>query len=111
MQRSVDRRRNRIIAESALRVEIDHFILKLDSVIDLFELKQFVKSKRGKAGALDASKIAAAAFNPENLADYAVQRIYLVQLRTCVSSPKIGDSQVGAKQVRPVSQKLWRIEL
>ncbi len=75
-----------LLPEGALRVEIDHLILELDTAIDLFELEQLVEAERGEAGALDAAEIAAAAFYPKDFAGNSVERVDLIDLGAGIPS-------------------------
>src|ERR1035441_7175020 len=111
VQGRVDGGGDRIVAEGALGVEVDHLIFGLDAAVDLLELQQFFQIESGEAGELDAAKVAAAALDPEDSSGCAVERIDLVQLGAGVAATEVGDTQVRPQQIRAVTQQLGWAEL
>ncbi len=94
MQRRIDRRGNRVIADGAERVHRHHVVFGVDSLVAALEREQLLLVERGKACALDAAKVAAGAFYPEHFNFCTGERICLNDLRTGVSACEVGDAQV-----------------
>ena len=90
---------------------VDHLVFVVDAAVDLFQFEQLVEIEGGEAGALDAAEVAAGAFDPEDAAGRAVERINLIELGAGIATTEVGDAQIGAEQVRPVAQQLRRIQL
>src|ERR1039458_210605 len=111
LQGRVDGGRDRLVADGALGVEVNHLIFGLDAAVDLLELQQFFQIESGEAGELDATKVAAAALDPEDSSGCAVGRIDPVQLGAGVAAAEVGDVQVRPQQIRPVAQQLGRVKL
>ena len=99
VERRVDGGGDGIVAEGALGIQIDKLVLVLDAAIDLFQFEQLVQTERGEAGALDTAQVASAAFDPEDLAGYTVERVDLVDLGAGVSAAEVGDAQVRAQEI------------
>ena len=99
VQRGVDRGRNGIGAEGGHGIHADNQIFFRYALVALFESQHLVEIKGGKAGALDAAEIAAAAFDPEHLDRFAGERVGLGDLGAGIAAAEVGDAQVRAKQV------------
>ena len=57
------------------------------------------------------AEISSASLHPKNLLCLTVEGIRRVQLRTGITPAKVGDAEIGAKQIRPVSQQFRVIQL
>ena len=67
VERGVDGGGNGVVAEGAKRVHLDHFVFELDTLVAAREREELVEVEGGKTLALDASEVAATAFDPEDV--------------------------------------------
>ena len=111
VERGVDGGGDGIVAEGALGVEVDELVLVFDAAIDFFELEELVEAEGGEAGALDAAEVAAGAFDPEDLAGYAVEGVDLVELGAGVAAAEVGDAEVGTEEIGAVTEQFGGVEL
>ncbi len=69
-----------------------------------------VQIKSGKAFPLDAADVTPASFDPQDALLGIIERVGIGDLGAGVAPAKIRDAQVGAQDVRPVSQKLGVVQ-
>ena len=81
-------------------------VFEPDAAIPGLQREQLVQIKRGEAAALDSAEVSAAAFDPEDLARGAVERVGQVKLGAGVAASEVGDAQVGTEQVGAVAEQV-----
>jgi hypothetical protein len=109
VQRRVDRRRHRVLAERAQRIQRDHLVFVRFAAIARDERLEPVEVQQGEAGSGNRSQVASTALHRHHPARFAGQRIGEIELRAGVAAAEVGDAEVLAEQVRPVAQQLERI--
>src|ERR1700735_2642615 len=99
MERSVNGCGYRIIPKRTQGVQINHLIFQLDAAVYPLQRQQLLHVESGEARALDDPEIAATSLHPENLRWLRIQGVGLIQLRACIASAEVRDSQVRSQQV------------
>src|ERR1035437_779340 len=99
VQRSVDGRRNGIIAECTKRIHLHHGVFCFLASVEVFEGQQLVKIESGETAPLNTPKVSAAALDPEYFYRLTRKRIELIDFGTCVAAGKVCDAQVRAEQI------------
>ena len=110
VQRRVDGGGNRIAAEGGLRVHRNHVVLGGDASVTALEGKKLLLVEGCKSRAANAAQIAARALDPKDLNRLAGTWIDFGDFRAGVAAGKVGDAQVGAKEVGAVAEQFRLVE-
>src|SRR5271157_574083 len=111
VQRCINRSGRGVQAKSAEGVVAHHLVFMLNAAIELLESEQLFLVESGETCALNTAEIAAAPLDPQNLDDFAGQRIFLLHLGTCIAAAKVGDAQVRTQQIGAVTKEFGFIQV
>ena len=111
MERGVDRRGDTVLAEGAQRVETHHLVLVLFAAVARNQIFELVHVEDGEAGRPDRREVTAAALDRHHAARLAGQRIGQFELRAGIAAAEVGDTEIGTKQIRAITQQFERLAL
>lgn len=86
----------------------DHLVFEFDAAIDALQRAELVHVEGGEAIHLDRADVAAGALDPEDLDNFAGQRILFHDLGGGIAAAVIGDPLVRSEEVRTV-EELFRL--
>ena len=109
MERRVDRCRDAVAAKRAQRIQIHHLVFVRFAPVARHEPLERVEPEHGKPGLVHRAEVAAAALHGQHARELPGQRILKVELRAGVAAGEVGDAQIGAKQIRSISEHAQRI--
>ena len=109
VQRRVDRGGHPVLAERAQRVERHHRVFMRFTTVPGDQLLELLEIQHGKARRANRSQIPAAALHREHAHRLSGQRIRQREFRAGIAAAKVGDAEIGAKQVGSVTEDLERI--